>query len=126
MNTRAADIFGEIDDVDDKAGNAYVVSSRRAFTMEGLAKSVRNFATLSEALRFLGASVLVASMSVFLLQGWSEGNDVGRYLMLLAQSGLLAAAGLAMSHGLQESKGARIFFGVGLISIPAKVPDETV
>lgn len=67
----------------------------------------------------LGAAVLVASMSVFLLKGWDSGNDVGQYLLLLAQTGLLAAAGFAMSHGLRETRGARVFFGVALISITA-------
>ena len=58
-------------------------------------------------------------MSVFLLQGWNDGNDISRYLLLLTQTGLLAAAGIAMSHGLKEAKGARIFFGLALVSIPA-------
>ncbi|MDJ0709677.1 MAG: hypothetical protein QNJ14_04765 [Woeseiaceae bacterium] len=87
--------------------------------VESILRSVRNFATLSEALRILGATVLLASMSVFLLQGWNEGNDISRYLLLLGQTGLLAAAGFAMSHGLKEAKGARMFFGLALISIPA-------
>ena len=87
--------------------------------VERVLRSIQNFATLSEALRIVGASILVASMSVFLLQGWNEGNDVSRYLLLLAQTGLLAAAGFAMSHGLKEPKGARMFFGLALVSIPA-------
>ena len=87
--------------------------------LEGIVRSIRNFATLSEALRILGATVLLASMSVFLLQGWNEGNDISRYLLLLTQTGLLAAAGFAMSHGLKEAKGARMFFGLALVSIPA-------
>ena len=96
---------------------AYV--PRSGFSVDSIMQSVRNFATLSEALRILGATVILASMSVFLLQGWNEGNDISRYLLLLAQTGLLAAAGFAMSHGLKEAKGARIFFGLALVSIPA-------
>ena len=116
MSTRVADGYGDFANVQD---GPKFVESRRSFTVEGIAESVRNFATLSEALRILGAAVLVASMSVFLLQGWNEGNDINRYLLLLAQTGLLSAAGFAMSHGLKETKGARIFFGLALISIPA-------
>lgn len=93
--------------------------TRSGFSVEGVMQSVRNFATLSEALRVVGAAVLLASMSVFLLQGWNDGNDIQRYLLLLAQTGLLTAAGFAMSHGLKETKGARIFFGLSLVSIPA-------
>ncbi|RLA30822.1 MAG: hypothetical protein DRR11_12410, partial [Gammaproteobacteria bacterium] len=94
-------------------------TSRSGFSVEGVMQSVRNFASLSEALRMVGAAVLLASMSVFLMQGWNDGNDISRYLLLLAQTGLLTAAGFAMSHGLKETKGARIFFGLSLVSIPA-------
>ena len=116
MNTQAADKFTDFPD--DDVGPVFV-KSRRSFSVEGIARSIRNFATLSEALRMLGAAVLVASMSVFLLKGWDTGNDVGQYLLLLAQTGLLAAAGFAMSHGLRETRGARVFFGLALISICA-------
>ena len=53
------------------------------------------------------------------MQGWSEGNDIRRYLLLLAQTGLLGAAGFALSHLVRETNGARIFFGLALVSIPA-------
>ena len=108
MNTQVASRFD--DDYHPK-------SSR--FNVDRIMNSIRNFATVSEALRILGAAVLVASMSLFLMQGWSEGNDIRRYLMLLTQTGLLATAGFALSHGLKEAKGARLFFGLALVSIPA-------
>jgi len=116
MNTRVADGFGDYLSTDD--GPAFE-RSRSRLSVDSIMQSVRNFATLSEVLRILGATVLLASMSVFLLQGWNEGNDISRYLLLLTQTGLLAAAGFAMSHGLKEAKGARMFFGLALVSIPA-------
>lgn len=116
MNTQVADNYSDFPD--DDVGPVFV-KSRRSFSVEGIARSIKNFATLSEALRMLGAAVLVTSMSVFLLKSWDQGNDIGRYLMLLAQTGLLTAAGFAMSHGLRETRGARIFFGLALVSIPA-------
>lgn len=87
--------------------------------VDRIIESIRNLATVSEALRILGATVLLASMSLFLMQGWNDGNDIRRYLLLLTQTGLLAAAGFALSHGLKEAKGARLFFGLALVSIPA-------
>jgi len=87
--------------------------------IDGIVSSIRGFAGVSESLRMLGAAVLVASMSMFLLQGWDEGNDVRRYLMLLTQTGLLAGAGFTLSHWLKEAKGARVFFGLALVSISA-------
>ena len=89
------------------------------FSVDSVMQSIRNVATLSEALRILGAGVILASMSVFLMQGWSGGNDISRYFLLLAQTGLLGAAGFAMSHLVKETKGARLFFGLALVSIPA-------
>jgi hypothetical protein len=116
MNTRVADGFGDYVSVDEEP---VFERSDSKLSVDGIMQSVRNFATLSEALRIVGAAVLLASMSVFLLQGWNDGNDIRRYLLLLTQTGLLAAAGFAMSHGLKEAKGARIFFGLALVSIPA-------
>ena len=102
------------------ADNEPALEDRRSrLSIDSVMQSVRNITTLSEALRIMGAAVLLASMSVFMLQGWSEGNDIRRYLLLLTQTGLLTAAGFAMSHGLKEAKGARIFFGLALVSIPA-------
>ena len=77
MNTRTAAFPNEpvVDDVPDS------VPTNSRFSVDGVMQSIRNFATLSEALRILGAGVILASMSVFMLQGWSEGNDIRRYLI---------------------------------------------
>ena len=115
MNTRVSAFDDDL--VADE--NEEIVLSTSRFSVDGVMQSVRNFATVSEALRLLGAVVILASMSVFLLQGWNEGNDIRRYLLLLTQTGLLAAAGFAMSHLIKETKGARSFFGLALVSIPA-------
>ncbi|MEM8814417.1 MAG: hypothetical protein AAGE85_01175 [Pseudomonadota bacterium] len=119
MNTRVAANFDDMKAEGAGFDHEELARPRQGSSVDKVIKSVQNFATLSEALRILGASVLLASMSVFLLQGWNEGNDISRYLLLLAQTGLLAAAGFAMSHGLKEAKGARLFFGLALVSIPA-------
>lgn len=115
MNARASTF--ESDLVDDNCLSAPAEPS--GLSVAGVMQSLRNVATLSEVLRVLGAGVILVSMSVFLLQGWSEGNDIRRYLLLLAQTGLLGAAGFAMSHLIRETKGARLFFGLALASIPA-------
>ncbi|MDJ0759039.1 MAG: hypothetical protein QNJ19_06540 [Woeseiaceae bacterium] len=107
----------DTDLVASESGSTSTRNSR--FSVDSVMQSIRNIATLSEALRILGAGVILASMSVFLMQGWSGGNDISRYLLLLAQTGLLGAAGFAMSHVVKETKGARLFFGLALVSIPA-------
>jgi len=75
--------------------------------------------SLSQILRAFGACAVIASMSLFMLQGWSEGNDITRYLKLLGQTGLLTGVGLLLSFVIKEYKGARIFFGLSLISVVA-------
>jgi hypothetical protein len=115
MNTRVSAFDADTIAAD---GDEIVLSTSR-FSVDSVMQSVRNFATLSEALRILGAGVILASMTVFLHQGWNDGNDIRRYLLLLTQTGLLAAAGFAMSHIVRETKGARLFFGLALVSIPA-------
>ena len=115
MNTRVSAF--ESDTLADDGDQIGLSTSR--FSVDSIMQSVRNFATLSEALRILGAGVILASMSVFLLQGWNDGNDIRRYLLLLTQTGLLGAAGFAMSYLVRETKGARLFFGLALVSIPA-------
>ncbi len=81
--------------------------------------TLRQFATLSELLRIVGAAIMVGSLSLFMLQGWLEGNDIQRYLKLLAQTLLLTAGGFGLSAWLREHKGARLFFGLGLASVAA-------
>lgn len=81
--------------------------------------SMRQFTTVSEVLRVLGAAIMVGAMSVFLMQGWQDGNDLNRYFMLLAQTLLLAVGGFGLSHFLKENKGARLFFGLSIISVTA-------
>ena len=115
MNTRTAAFDSDL--IERRSSPASPARSR--FSVDSVMQSIRNVATLSEALRILGAGVILASMSVFLMQGWSGGNDISRYFLLLAQTGLLGAAGFAMSHVVKETKGARLFFGLALVSIPA-------
>ena len=80
---------------------------------------LKHITSVSEVLRIFGACAVIASMSIFMLNGWSDGNDIQRYLKLLAQTGLLTGAGIALSFVLKENKGARLFFGLSLISVVA-------
>jgi len=80
---------------------------------------LKGIASVSEVLRMLGACAVITSMSMFLFQGWSSGNDLSRYIKLLSQTGLLTVAGLMLSIVIKEQKGARLFFGLALVSIVA-------
>ena len=89
--------------------------------IERALRSIRDLASLSEILRLAGAASLIVSMAVYLLQGWHEGNDIDRYLKLLTQTGLLAGAGLAVGQLLNEARGARVLFGLALVSVPVNM-----
>jgi hypothetical protein len=86
---------------------------------EGILETISRFTDFAGLLRMLGAALMVAAMSAFLLQGWNGGNDTTRFYMLLSQSILLAGGGLSLSYLLKENKGARVFFGLSLLSITA-------
>ncbi len=75
--------------------------------------------SLAWMLRTLGAGTLIAAVSIFLLQGWDNGNDTYRYMLLLAHTAGLAAIGFASGHWLRETKGARLFLAIALASVPA-------
>jgi hypothetical protein len=82
----------------------------------GYIKATTNITSL---LRISGAITVLVSMSLFLLQGWSQQNDTERFFMMLAQTTLLSLAGFAMVKILKETKGARLFFGLSLTSVTA-------
>ncbi|MBL4783523.1 MAG: hypothetical protein JKX92_14905 [Porticoccaceae bacterium] len=84
-------------------------------------ESEQDFSGLSRLLRIVGGFSVVASMSVFLLQGWDSGNDIGRYYLLLSQSVLLALGGFLLSYLIKENKGARVFLGLALLSVTANI-----
>ncbi|KPK40816.1 MAG: hypothetical protein AMJ69_01005 [Gammaproteobacteria bacterium SG8_47] len=75
--------------------------------------------SLPALLRSLGAATVVAAVSIFLLQGWDQGNDVQRYLILLAHTVGLAGLGFASGRWIGESKGARLLVALALASVPA-------
>ena len=80
-----------------------------------------SFSGLSNLLRIMGGFSVVASMSLFLLQGWDAGNDINRYYLLLSQTLLLGLGGFALSYLMKENKGARVFLGLGLLSVSANM-----
>ncbi|GHA20187.1 hypothetical protein GCM10008090_32640 [Arenicella chitinivorans] len=79
----------------------------------------KQLCTVTQLMRIGGACAVMLSMSLFMLKGWSEGNDLSRYLKLLAQTGLLTGVGLALTFIVKETKGARVFFGLSLFSVVA-------
>ena len=93
---------------------ARAMGRRLGFTPETL-----SYDALASLLRTLGAGVIVTSLSLFLFRGWTSGNDVERYLLLLAHTGLLTVAGFASSRLLRENKGARLFLILALIAVVA-------
>ncbi len=74
---------------------------------------------LPNLLRGAGALALVVGMYSFMFQGWQVGNDISRYLILLAHTGTLVLIGLASSSWLKENNGPRLLLSLALASVPA-------
>ncbi len=89
--------------------------------LQKVINSLTEFSTLSKIMRVMGALTVVAAMSAFLLQDWAIGNDVHRFYLLLAQTLLLGLSGLGLSYLLKETKGARVFFCLSILSITANM-----
>jgi hypothetical protein len=75
-------------------------------------------AELSRLLRAVGALVVLAAASTFLLQRWSTSDDLQRAWTLLAHTALLAVAGFACGLAIREEKGARTFLGLAVAMVP--------
>lgn len=98
------------------------VSASKAHASNSLKmKTSPSFSGLSNLLRIMGGFSVVASMSLFLLRGWDAGNDINRYYLLLSQTLLLGLGGFALSYLMKENKGARVFLGLGLLSVSANM-----
>ena len=61
----------------------------------------------TRVLRGLGAVLVVAAGSTFMLQHWSDGDNAVRYLTLLGMSLGLAGAGIFCGIGVKENRSAR-------------------
>ena len=81
--------------------------------------NLKGFANLSSMLRIFGAIAMLVSMSMFLMQGWGESSDFHRFGMMILQTVLLSIGGFAMIKLLKEKKGARLLFGLALVSVTA-------
>jgi hypothetical protein len=74
--------------------------------------------SMSTVLRAIGAVLVVAATSTFMLQQWTDGNDIVRYLTLLALTATLTGAGLVCGLGVRESRGARTFLALVIVTVP--------
>ena len=86
-------------------------------TEQTIFDTIKGMTSFASLLRIGGAMIVLAAMSAFLMQDWAAGNDISRYTMLLSQTLLLAMGGFGLSYLMKENKGARVFFGLGLVSI---------
>lgn len=79
---------------------------------------IREYASVSDALRLLGALAVAVSMGIFLIDGFAVKNDIYRFITMLGLTTLLTVTGLIMSMFLKEQRGSRVFIGLGLLSVP--------
>ena len=80
-----------------------------------------NYHSLSAVLRTTGSVVLMASLSVMLVRGWSNGSDLARFYTLLTYCGVLALSGVVLGRVVRENKGARTFLALALGAVSVSV-----
>lgn len=96
-------------------------SGERSNVLSSIMNAIVKASSVAELVRFTGAGLIVFAVSLFLMQGMDATNDLQRFHLLLLQTGFLGAAGFAVGYVLKEPRGARVFFSLGLISIPANL-----
>jgi hypothetical protein len=87
----------------------------------GSAPSAEKLEGLSRVLRAVGAGVLLASASSFLLQNWATGGDIARYYTLLGHTVALAVLGFVWGLRANDAKGARTFLALAGGLVPANI-----
>ena len=73
---------------------------------------------LARSLRVVGAVLLVASASTFMVNRWGRGNDLLRYGLLLGHTLVLAGASYIVGLRVRESRSARTFLALVLAVVP--------
>lgn len=106
-----------LDPIDDRLDSELEDRSRPPQSDPTSLKSAR-FQALTKILRAVGAIVLIASASTFLLQSWESGTDIQRYLTLLGLTAALSLVGFFCSLGIRENKAARTLLSLTLAFIP--------
>jgi len=89
-------------------------------TKEGLTapRTPDAFQALPHIMRILGASAIVISAVLFMLQGLHSVTFIGRHFAFLGISGGLGALGLLLGLKFNEHKGARVLLGLSTASLP--------
>jgi len=88
---------------------------------EGSTPTPEKLEGLSRVLRAVGAGVLLASASSFLLQNWATGGDLERYYTLLGHTAALAVLGFVWGLRANDAKGARTFLALAAGLVPANI-----
>jgi len=78
-------------------------------------------AKITTYLRWVGSILIVLSAISFMLQGHDELLPAYRYWVGLGLTLLLCGGGLVCAYLFKETKGARIFFGLGTAFLPVQV-----
>ncbi len=77
--SRPADGSAEVDTVEVSVEATIVDNTQVSVSAaRKVMNTLRQFATVSELLRIAGAAIMVGSLSLFMMQGWLEGNDIQR------------------------------------------------
>ena len=91
------------------------------FEIENSQKAKSLTAKITTYLRWIGSVLIILSAISFMLQGHEEILPAYRYWIGLGLTLLLCGGGLVCAYLFHETKGARIFFGLGTVFLPVQV-----
>lgn len=99
--------------------NENVVNRDQPETQTGENKSITS--KITTYLRWVGSVLIILSAVSFMLQGHEEILPAYRYWIGLGLTLMLCGGGLICAYLFRETKGARIFFGLGTAFLPVQV-----
>lgn len=118
MNEATLKIGDGIDSEPDAHQSAWAPAEETSIPDADTQDRSSRLSSVSNMLRAIGAVLVVAATSTFMLQQWTGGNDIVRYLTLLGLTAMLTGAGLVCGLGVRESRGARTFLALVIVAVP--------
>ncbi len=90
-------------------------------SMQSIMQTIQRFANMASMMRLCGLGLMLLAMVMFLSNQWANSADISRFYILLTQTVLVAAGGFMLSYIVKENKGARLLFGISLVSVIANI-----
>lgn len=103
------------------ASEIYEIDHQSSIQIEPNPTNKGMMSKITTYLRWAGSILIILSAISFMLQGYQDMLPAYRYWVGLGLTTLLCGGGLVCAYLFKETKGARIFFGLGTAFLPVQV-----